>query len=60
MCNVEEHQGDRGTFGRASGCMLTIINHSEDGAKTRVRLPSGAKKMISGVCRATIGIIAGG
>lgn len=60
VCNVEEKVGDRGTFSRASGCYATIIGHSEDGEKTRVRLPSGARKTIPGSCRATVGIVAGG
>jgi len=60
VSNIEEHVGDRGTFSRATGCYATIIGHSEDGAKTRLRLPSGARKTLSGECRATVGIIAGG
>jgi len=60
ICNVEENPGDKGAIGRATGCYATIIGHSEDGAKTRVRLPSGARKTLSGHCRATVGLIAGG
>ena len=37
-----------------------MIGHSPDENKTRIRLPSGAKKTISGSCRATVGIVAGG
>ncbi|KAJ7477169.1 translation protein SH3-like domain-containing protein [Mycena galericulata] len=44
VCNVEEKVGDRGA----------LASH------TRIRLPSGAKKTISGGARATIGIVAGG
>jgi large subunit ribosomal protein L8e len=58
--NVEERPGDRGCFSRSTGAYATIIGHSEDGVKTRVRLPSGARKTLSGECRATIGVIAGG
>jgi large subunit ribosomal protein L8e len=60
VCNVEEHPGDKGALGRATGCYATIIGHSEDGLKTRVRLPSGTRKTLDGACRATVGIIAGG
>jgi len=60
VCNVEEHSGDKGALGRATGCYATIIGHSEDGLKTRVRLPSGTRKTLNGNCRATVGIIAGG
>jgi large subunit ribosomal protein L8e len=38
----------------------TIIGHSDDATKTRIRLPSGARKTILASCRATVGIIAGG
>ena len=45
---------------RASGTYATIVGHSEDGAKTRVRLPSGIRKTLPGSVRAMIGIVAGG
>jgi large subunit ribosomal protein L8e len=60
ICNIEAKTGDKGTFSRSSGTYATIIGHSEDGLKTRIRLPSGARKTILGSCRATVGIIAGG
>jgi len=60
ICNVEAKTGDRGTLARCSGDYSTIISHSDDGARTRIRLPSGAKKTVSGSCRATIGLVAGG
>lgn len=61
VCNVEEKPGDRGALARTSGNYATIIGHSgDDSNKTRIRLPSGAKKTISGGARATIGIVAGG
>jgi len=60
ICNVEAKVGDRGSFARASGNYATIITHNPDENKTRVRLPSGAKKTISSSARATVGIVAGG
>jgi len=60
VMNVEAKAGDKGQFSRASGTYATIIGHSEDGARTRVRLPSGARKTIDGSARAMIGIVAGG
>ncbi|TDL29140.1 ribosomal protein L2 [Rickenella mellea] len=60
VCNVEEKVGDRGALARTSGNYATIIGHSGDDNKTRIRLPSGAKKTVSGNARATIGIVAGG
>ncbi|THH01760.1 hypothetical protein EW026_g1008 [Hermanssonia centrifuga] len=60
VSNVEEKTGDRGALARTSGNYATVIGHSPDENKTRIRLPSGAKKTVSGSCRATIGIVAGG
>jgi len=60
ISNCEGKQGDRGAFARASGTSAVIIGHSEDGQKTRVRLPSGTRKTILGSCRAMVGVCAGG
>jgi len=60
ISNVESVTGDRGSLARASGDYATIIGHSDDGAKTRVKLPSGAKKILPSNARAMIGIVAGG
>jgi len=60
VCNVEEHAGDKGKLSRTTGTYATIVGHSEDGSKTRVRLPSGSRKTLTGNSRAMIGIIAGG
>lgn len=60
ICNVEEKAGDRGALARTSGNYATVIGHSPDDNKTRIRLPSGAKKTINGNARATVGIVAGG
>merc|ERR1711957_320128 len=54
------NQMPRGTIARASGTSGIVIGHSEDGKKSRVRLPSGVRKTILGRCRAMIGVIAGG
>ena len=60
VSNCEGKIGDRGSFARASGTSSVIIGHSDDGKKTRVRLPSGTRKTINGMCRAMVGICAGG
>jgi len=60
VCNVELNPGDRGSYARTSGVSATIIGHAEDGSKTRIKLPSGARKTIDGQCRAMIGLIASG
>jgi len=60
ICNIEGRAGDRGKFSKASGTSAIIIGHSEDLTKTRVRLPSGARKTLSGEARAMVGIISAG
>jgi len=60
ICNVEQKTGDRGVLARTSGNYSTIISHNSDNHSTRIRLPSGAKKIIPSQCRAMIGIVAGG
>merc|ERR1711957_111147 len=45
---------------RASGTSGIIIGHSEDGRKTRIKLPSGVRKSVQGSCRAMVGVVAGG
>ncbi|BGO90535.1 hypothetical protein NBRC10512_005253 [Rhodotorula toruloides] len=60
VCNVEEKAGDRGALARTSGNYATVIGHDADSGRTRIRLPSGAKKSVASSARATIGIVAGG
>jgi len=60
VTNVEEKTGDRGALGRTSGNYVTVIGHNPDEGKTRVKLPSGAKKVIKSSARGMIGIVAGG
>ncbi len=60
VSNCEAKTGDRGSFARASGTATIIIGHSDDGKKTRIRLPSGTRRTIPGNCRAMIGLVAGG
>merc|ERR1719433_1119425 len=58
MC--EEKAGDRGKLARASGASCMVVGHSDDGRKTRVRMPSGSRKTVQSTCRAVVGIVAGG
>ena len=60
VTNVEEKIGDRGALGRTSGNYVTIIGHNPEEGKTRVKLPSGSKKVVSSNARGMIGIVAGG
>jgi large subunit ribosomal protein L8e len=60
ICNVEKTAGDKGEFARTSGTSAIILGHSVSGRKTRVRLPSGAKKSLLSTSRAMVGIVAGG
>ena len=60
ICNVEQYQGDRGAFAKTSGSYAIVISHSDEDNKTKIKLPSGAKKTISGNARAMLGLVAGG
>ena len=60
VSNVEEKVGDRGALGRTSGNYVTVIGHNPDEGKTRVKLPSGAKKVVKSNARGMVGIVAGG
>ena len=60
VSNVEEKAGDRGSLGRTSGNYITVVGHNPDEGKTRIKLPSGAKKVVSSRARGMVGIVAGG
>ena len=60
VSNVEAKVGDRGSLARASGTSAIVIGHSDDGSKSRIRLPSGTRKTVLGSCRGMIGVVAGG
>ena len=60
ISNVEQRPGDRGKLARASGDYCTIVSHNTDVNQTRLRLPSGAKKIVLSTSRAQVGIVAGG
>eukprot|EP00887_Chlorella_sp_A99_P007549 scaffold28.g7549.t1 len=60
ICNVEEKPGDRGSLARASGDYAIIVAHNPDVGITRIKLPSGSKKVINSDCRASIGQVSGG
>ena len=74
ICNLEEKYGDRGRLAKTSGsdfqctttnCLIPgnyaiVVAHNPDTKKTRVRLPSGAKKVVSSANRAMVGIVSGG
>jgi len=59
ICNLESRPGDRGSYIRSSGAVGSVIAQTATG-KTVVRLPSGQKKVVKGICRAMVGVIAGG
>ncbi|MCX9013536.1 MAG: 50S ribosomal protein L2 [Candidatus Methanoperedens sp.] len=58
ICNIEGQPGDGGKFARASGMYGILIAH--DVKKTVVQMPSGAMKRLHPMCRAVIGVVAGG
>jgi len=60
ICNIEQKLGDRGVLARCSGGSAVIVGHNPEINKTRIKLPSGAKKLVPSGSRAMIGIVAGG
>ena len=60
ICNLEARAGDRGKLARASGDYITVVSHNQDNGTSRVKLPSGMKKVVSSQCRAMVGVVAGG
>lgn len=57
ICCLEEKPGDRGKLARASGNYATVISHNPETKKSRVKLPSGSKKVIASANRAVVGKI---
>ena len=55
VCNLEEKTGDRGRMARTSGNYATVISHNLETRRTRVKLPSGTKKVIPSSNRAMVG-----
>lgn len=45
ICNVEEKAGDRGSLARCSGDYAIVVAHNPDAGITRIKLPSGSKKV---------------
>jgi len=60
VCNLEAKTGDRSSFARASGNYAVVVTHNKDEGLTRVRLPSGIRKVLKSDSRAMVGVAAGG
>ena len=60
ICNVEEKTGDGEAMARTFGNYATVISHNVDTGKSRIKLPSGIKKVLPSANRALVGIVAGG
>lgn len=56
--NLEVHPADRGKLVRSSGCAARVVSRGEEGVV--VMLPSKKEKVLHPLCRATVGVIAGG
>ena len=54
VSNLEEKTGDRGRIARASGNYATVIAHNPDTKRTRVKMPSGTKKVSSELLEKTM------
>jgi len=60
ICNVEQYAGDRSKIARASGNYCIVVSHNPDEGLTRIRLPSGMRKILKSNARAMVGCVAGG
>ncbi|KAI5185772.1 large subunit ribosomal protein L8e [Nematocida homosporus] len=60
MCSVEKKPGDGGSIAKTSGSYVSVVGYTPEKNEVRIKLPSGTKKVISGDCRGTVGIIASG
>ncbi|MES1905704.1 MAG: hypothetical protein MHPSP_002906 [Paramarteilia canceri] len=60
ISNIELKHGDGGNLCRAAGTFAIVIGHNQDLNQTRIKLPSGQKKLIDSRCRASVGQIASG
>jgi len=47
MCANEQKAGDRGALARASGDYAIVVAHNPEAGITRIKLPSGSKKVRS-------------
>lgn len=56
--NIEAMPGDGGKFVRASGTFAKVVGKFND--RVMIQLPSKKKKSFSPMCRASIGVVAGG
>ena len=56
--NIESSPGDGGKFVRSSGASARVVTKLGD--KITIMFPSKKTKTLSGECRATVGVIAGG
>ena len=60
VTNVERSPGDQGCFAHCSGNYAIVVAHNTDDGTTRIKLPSGSKKIIPSACRGMIGVVAAG
>ena len=56
--NIEGRPNDGGKFVRTGGTAAEVVTHTE--TKTIIRMPSGKFREFHPLCRATIGLVAGG
>lgn len=60
ICNIEAKENDCAKLVRASGDYAVVVAQDAEKCQTRLRMPSGNKKVISQKCRAMVGLISGG
>ena len=60
VCSIEKKPGDGGAIAKTSGSYASVVGYNAEKNETRLKLPSGIKKVVSSECRAIIGMIAAG
>jgi large subunit ribosomal protein L2 len=58
VCCIESQPGDGGSFARSTGVNAMVVSHEAN--RVVIQLPSGEMKWLNPMCKATIGIVAGG
>ena len=57
ICNIELSPDDGGKMARSSGSYAMVVAHTPEG--TIIKLPSGKKRYVNDLCRATVGVVSG-
>lgn len=60
LASVEEKENCRGSLAKTAGNYAIVIGHNPEVGTTRIKLPSGAKRVVPSTARGIVGIVASG